>query len=86
MKEMELFHLLPKLSPLQIKKKIVSKRYKLVLPLSYLYKINENLGPQNQYAYENIPFSLKKGSVEAKNNGNLITQILFIIKNLINLA
>lgn len=57
---MELFHLLPKLSPLQIKKKIISKRYKLLLSLSYIYEVNDNLGPQNPYACENIPFSLKK--------------------------
>lgn len=38
---MELFHLLPKLSPSQIKKKSVSKRYKLHLPFSYAYKAND---------------------------------------------
>lgn len=69
---------MPKMSPVQIKKKNVSKRYKLLLPLSYIYKVNDNLGPQNPYACQNIHFSFKNGSEKAKNNGYLITQIIFI--------
>lgn len=81
---MKLFHLLPKLSPSQIKKKSVSKRYKLHLPFSYAYKANDFAAQlQNPYTSENNPFSLKKVPVKSKNNGYLITQMIFMTKPLI---